>query len=146
MMNNIWFTSDHHFGHANIIQFSNRPFGTVEEMDESLVEKWNAVVKTGDVVYHIGDLFWTPASQAKSLRQRLNGRICLIRGNHDKSADSMKDAFEWIKDYYELRLDDPDAEGGRRRIVLCHYAFRVWNKSPPWLVASLRPLAWLAAG
>jgi calcineurin-like phosphoesterase family protein len=129
MMNNIWFTSDHHFGHANMIRFSKRPFASVEEMDEHLLERWNAVVKPGDTVYHVGDIFWTSTEEAKGLRERLNGRICLVRGNHDKTADSMKSAFEWFKDYYELKIEDPDAEGGKRRIVLCHYAFRVWNKS-----------------
>ena len=128
-MNSIWFTSDHHFGHSNIIRFSKRPFAGIEEMDARMVERWNAVVKPGDLVYHVGDIFWMPAGQAKSLRDQLHGRICLVRGNHDKTADSMKDAFEWIKDYYELKLDDPEAEGGIRRIVLCHCAFRVWNKS-----------------
>ena len=127
-VSNIWFTSDHHWGHANIIRFSQRPFADVEEMNEALIENWNRLVEAGDTVYHLGDIFWMPVPAAKQIRERLNGRLCLVRGNHDKTADSMKEAFEWIKDYYELKVDDAAAPEGRRRIVLCHYAFRVWNK------------------
>ena len=129
MSEQIYFTSDHHWGHANIIKFSQRPFADVNEMNEALIENWNGIVSEKDVVYHLGDIFMLPTPQAIAIRRRLNGRICLIRGNHDKTADSMKDAFEWIKDYYELKVDDEDAPDGKRRIVLCHYAFRVWNKS-----------------
>jgi calcineurin-like phosphoesterase family protein len=126
---NIWFTSDHHFGHANIIHFSNRPYENVGEMNEGLIARWNEVVGEKDTVYHLGDLFFISKNEAEAVRSRLNGRICLVRGNHDKTAETMKSAFEWIKDYYELKVDDEDAAGGQRRIVLCHYAFRVWDKS-----------------
>lgn len=126
---NIWFTSDHHFGHKNIIRFSNRPFTDVFDMDEALIGKWNAVVGIKDTVYHLGDIFFCPSSEARLLRERLNGSIHLIRGNHDKGADSIRDAFEWIKDIHELTIDDADAEGGKQRITLCHYAMRVWNHS-----------------
>ncbi len=128
-MENIWFTSDQHWGHANIIRFSERPFADVESMNEALIANWNRVVGERDIVYHLGDIFLLPTSEAKKVRDRLHGRICLVRGNHDKTADSMKGGFEWIKDYYELKYDDEGAPEGRRRIVLCHYAFRVWNKS-----------------
>jgi calcineurin-like phosphoesterase family protein len=128
-MGNIWFTSDHHWGHANIIRFSGRPFADVEAMNEALIANWNRVVGENDTVYHLGDIFMLPGDQAKRLRERLHGRICLVRGNHDKTAETLKSAFEWIKDYYELKVEDPDAPEGRQRIILCHYAFRVWNKS-----------------
>lgn len=129
MPEQIYFTSDHHFGHANIIRYSQRPFADVEEMNETLIANWNAVVGEHDLVYHLGDIFLTPLPAAKELRRRLNGRIYLVRGNHDKVAESMRDSFEWIKDIHEIKVADPEAEGGRQRIVLCHYAMRVWNKS-----------------
>lgn len=125
----LWFTSDHHFGHANIVAYSRRPFPTVEAMNEALIANWNRVVAPQDMVYHLGDLFLMPASEARNIRERLNGRICLIRGNHDKAAEALKSGFEWIKDLYELKVEDEEAPGGKRRIVLCHYAMRVWNKS-----------------
>ncbi len=54
-MSNIWFTSDTHFGHANIIRFCDRPFKDIQEMNERLIANWNAVVRPGDSVYHMGD-------------------------------------------------------------------------------------------
>jgi calcineurin-like phosphoesterase family protein len=129
MIPTLWFTADHHFGHANILRFSRRPFPSLEAMNETLIERWNQVVGPQDIVYHLGDMFLMPASEARKIRERLNGRICLIRGNHDKAAESLKSGFEWIKDLYELKVEDVEAPGGERRIVLCHYAMRVWNKS-----------------
>jgi calcineurin-like phosphoesterase family protein len=128
-MSTIWFTSDHHWGHTNILRFSQRPFADVEAMNAALIANWNRVVGAEDTVYHLGDIFWLPPSEARPLRDRLHGRICLIRGNHDKTADSMRSAFGWIKDYEEIKVEDADAPEGKQRIILCHYAFRVWNKS-----------------
>lgn len=86
-MSTIWLISDTHFGHANIVTFSGRdggllrPFGTAAEMDETIVERWNAVVRPGDHVYHLGDV----AMRKEHLVtvKRLNGRKRLVRGNHD---------------------------------------------------------------
>ena len=128
-MGSLWFTSDQHFGHEKIRLYCDRPFATVEEMNEAMIAAWNSVVNKGDTVYHLGDFFLCDVQEAREIRKRLNGSICLLRGNHDKTADSMKDAFEWIKDLYDLKVSDPDSPAGFERIVLCHYAFRVWNRS-----------------
>lgn len=80
-MGQVWLISDTHFGHANIIKYCDRPFASVEDMDEALVENWNSVVKQGDKVYHLGDV--TMTSKALDIMPRLNGRKCLIKGNHD---------------------------------------------------------------
>lgn len=125
----IWFTSDTHFGHKNIIQYTQRPFESVEEMDETMIERWNERVAPNDSVYHLGDVGLCPAPQLKEILDRLNGSIFLITGNHEKSALECKRRFEWIKDYYELRVADPDADNGRQKIMLMHYAMRVWNGS-----------------
>lgn len=90
----IWFTADHHFGHANILRYCKRPFADVEEMNEALIANWNRVVAKGDTVYHLGDLFLLPPVEATKRMARLNGSICLIRGNHDRTADQMKDRFQ----------------------------------------------------
>ena len=81
-MNNIWFTSDTHFGHSNIIPYCRPQFSSVEEMEETIIDRWNAVVRKDDRVYHLGDFAWKPAD-AKRVRHRLNGTIRLIVGNHD---------------------------------------------------------------
>ena len=125
----VWFTSDHHFGHANIIRFSKRPFPNVEAMNEAFIANWNSVVGAHDVVYHLGDIFLMSNGEARKIRERLHGRICLIRGNHDKTAETLKSGFEWIKDLFELKVEDDEATGGCQRITLCHYSMRVWNKS-----------------
>jgi len=129
-MENIWFTADHHFGHANIIRYDGRPYGTAEEMDADLISRWNETVAPGDIVYHLGDIFlYKRVEQARAVRAQLNGTVRLIRGNHEGTADGMKDAFDWIRDYYELKVPDEAAHGGKQLLVLCHYAFRVWNRS-----------------
>jgi calcineurin-like phosphoesterase family protein len=128
----IWFTSDTHFGHKNIIRFSERPFKDVEHMDAMLIQNWNECVKQGDDVYHLGDFSLTNSDRTLRILNQLNGNIHLIKGNHEKSITGdakCKGKFAWIKDYYELKVQDPDAKGNRRSIVLLHYAMKVWNKS-----------------
>lgn len=76
--------SDTHFGHTNIIGYTNRPFDSVEEMNEALIQKWNNVVNKDDKVYHLGDFsFHGSQEQIKTLVSRLNGFIILVKGNHD---------------------------------------------------------------
>lgn len=129
MDNKIWFTSDHHFGHKNIIKFSNRPFATVDEMNSEMIKRWNEKVGEDDIVYHLGDFSLISSSKTRQIIEQLNGKICLITGNHETSALACANYFEWIKDYYELTVQDEDAYRGERFIVLFHYAMRVWNAS-----------------
>jgi calcineurin-like phosphoesterase family protein len=83
----IWFTSDTHYGHANIVKYCGRPFSSVEEMDEAMIERWNRVVKPGDTVYHLGDVMMGQNMRERlaTLRSRLSGHITLVLGNHDRS-------------------------------------------------------------
>lgn len=74
----LWFTADHHFGHANIIEYTNRPFDNVEQMDEALITAWNDVVEDGDLVYHLGDFTLSDWPFAKSVLQRLNGNFWFL--------------------------------------------------------------------
>jgi calcineurin-like phosphoesterase family protein len=80
--NKIFFTSDHHFNHNNVIAYCGRPFSSVEEMNEHLVYKWNSIVGENDTVYHLGDFSFSITAVEQYLH-RLNGRKVLIPGNHD---------------------------------------------------------------
>lgn len=89
-MANLWFTSDTHFGHANILKFVTadgkpvRPgFDSVDHMNEVMVARWNELVKPGDKVYHLGDVGFGNTDKLDVLLSRLNGRKRLILGNHD---------------------------------------------------------------
>ena len=85
----IWVTSDTHFNHVNMLSFKEadgspvRPFQDVQEMNEVMIENWNKVVKPGDKVYHLGDVFFGSKDEFKTLWPRLNGKKRLIVGNHD---------------------------------------------------------------
>jgi calcineurin-like phosphoesterase family protein len=114
-----FFTADTHFNHANIIKYCNRPFKDVTEMNEVMIKNWNAVVKSNDSVYHIGDFAF---GDCKSILDRLNGKITMIVGSHDRDVWACKWRFQDIGKLIEIRIDS-------QLIVLCHYAMRVWSAS-----------------
>jgi len=125
-MGNIFFTADQHFGHANIIKHSKRPFADVAEMDEAMIENWNRVVtKSSDVVYVLGDFtFYSKilTTDPKKVFNRLRGQKFLIIGNHDKGP-TLKLPWGWCKDRYFLTNYNPTG------IELDHYAMRSWKNS-----------------
>ena len=113
-----YFISDLHVGHTNVLSFDNRPFKSIEEHDEILIENWNSVVGMDDDVYLLGDISWHNATKTIEIFNRLNGRIHLIRGNHDNRLlknRELQSRFCEITDYKELDI------GGGKGIVLCHY-------------------------
>lgn len=115
----IWFTSDTHFGHNNIIKFCKRPWKKAEEMDEALIELWNSVVKHDDIVFHLGDFAFATNNRWKEIIQRLNGHIYLIVGNHDEHrypGHYVFSLFEGVSSQLTLRIDN-------RYIYLNHYPF-----------------------
>ncbi len=91
MARDIWVTSDTHFGHENILNFKDENgfhfrgdlFPNVQEMNDHMVDKWNSVVKPGDIVYHLGDVFFGDKDEFKKLWPKLVGRKRLVVGNHD---------------------------------------------------------------
>lgn len=124
----IFFTSDLHFGHENVIRFDNRPFETVEEMDAELIRRWNEKVGKGDLVYVLGDMIWkTRNDTAEALIKSLNGQIILIKGNHDRFLHNAKakNALAGVKDYDDIcvKLED----GTERRVILSHYYMPFYN-------------------
>lgn len=84
-MKKLWVIGDTHFNHTNIIKYTNRPFRSVEEMNETIINNWNRVVGDEDLVIHLGDFgFFWKEEQAKEFADRLSGRKILILGNHDR--------------------------------------------------------------
>lgn len=83
-MSKVWFSSDQHFGHANIIKYCNRPFADVDDMRRVLTEKWNEKVGPRDRVYVLGDFAFGNLSFYERILKSLNGEKYLIRGNHDR--------------------------------------------------------------
>ncbi|URQ04821.1 phosphoesterase [Streptomyces phage Emma1919] len=80
----VFFTSDTHFGHQRIIELCERPFDSVDEMNETMIERWNETVKQSDTVYHLGDVALGKIAESLPLVGRLNGYKILVPGNHDR--------------------------------------------------------------
>lgn len=98
-----FFTSDTHFGHKNIIAYSNRPFRDYEEMDWNIVNNWNHTVSTTDVVYHLGDVAMGPSDRWDTILKSLNGYKILVVGNHDRIFKGMSKSQndKWEEKYHE---------------------------------------------
>lgn len=127
-MRKVFFTSDLHFGHKNVLRFDGRPFATVEEMDAELIRRWNAKVGKGDLVYVLGDFIWkTRNEDAPSLIKSLNGQIILIKGNHDRFLHNAKAkaALAGVKDYDDICVTMED--GTKKRCILSHYFIPMYN-------------------
>lgn len=123
-------TSDTHFLHRNIIKLCNRPFSDINEMNEALIRNWNAVVPEDGHVFHLGDVcFKGNPTKLREILDRLNGKIYLIMGNHEKDAMSERcvNRFECVEKYKTVNVDLGD--GKFQDIFLCHYSMRTWNKS-----------------
>lgn len=130
MSHRTWFTADTHFGHINILQHCARPFANVHEMDDALVARWNACVQPEDDVFHLGDFAWQrDATALCALRHRLNGRIHLVPGNHDRPQRLLHAGAvdEVLPQIYEFVANT--GERARRTVVLCHYPLEEWNRS-----------------
>lgn len=131
--NKIWFTSDSHFGHKNVIKYCERPFDSIEEMDEILIDRWNMVIDHDDLIICCGDFSLTNPKSTNEILNKLNGNKVLIKGNHEKSILSNKlnrDMFNGgIYDLLNITVIDDEVEYGFQDIILCHYPMLSWNKS-----------------
>ncbi len=87
-----FFIADTHFGHKNIINYEKRPFQNIREMDEFMINKWNEVVSSNDIVYHLGDVSFYNKEKTKEIISKLNGKKVLIKGNHDDRSN------EWFRE------------------------------------------------
>lgn len=157
----IWFTSDTHFYHKNIIDYCDRPFRTadgqpdISAMNEAMVARWNERVGKDDLVYHLGDFGFGKAGRLLGIRQVLNGRIFLIRGNHDpqpnkwllpgidKWAYSLQlgevfvahvpptSAEKWrLEDErYHQFIIKPEPMGPETKVMLCGHVHNKWKEN-----------------
>lgn len=137
-----FFTSDNHFGHANIRIYCKRPFESTEEMDGEMERRWNSVVGPDDDVYHLGDFMLgsNMMERAAALLKRLNGRKRIARGNHDRSLTFLREVgFEqafasfhatlgganvWMRHHPPAR---PEAWCDPYDLLLCGHVHEKWR-------------------
>jgi calcineurin-like phosphoesterase family protein len=127
-----FFTSDTHFDDPYSIEYFNRPFQNVGEMNQVMVEKWNSVVAEEDTVYHLGDFTLDAIDHFTKWVKQLHGTIKILPGSHDQP---------WLKDFVGSEkvqllqplesLEFPELIAGKspQVIVLCHYSMQVWDRS-----------------
>jgi calcineurin-like phosphoesterase family protein len=125
MTERIWFSSDNHYFHKNILKFcpTTRRGNSIEEMNELMIEAHNAKVQQHDRVYFLGDFCFGNAQDAEGVIKRLGGRKHLIYGNHDKVLKSnvhLQKYFESVQDYKEITIEG-------QKVVMFHFPMREWN-------------------
>jgi calcineurin-like phosphoesterase family protein len=132
MIPQTFFTSDTHFDDPYGLQYFNRPFQSVDEMNRVMVEKWNSVVAEIDTVYHLGDFTLEDIRHFTKWANQLHGEIKVLPGSHDQP---------WLKDFVGsekvqvipplVSVEFPEYIAGNppQVIVLCHYSMQVWDRS-----------------
>lgn len=123
-MSNIFFCADHHFGHRAIIDLDNRPYSSVEQMDEDLIEIHNKIVGKNDAVYFLGDLSFNQSfNKYKELFTRMNGKKFYILGNHDNKQHLIRCQKEGLLlDVRESKI----LNIGKETVHLTHYPLHEW--------------------
>ena len=137
-----FFTSDHHFGHANIISYCDRPFDSVEEMDRVLIERWNEVVTDENIVYHLSDFTLSDRKVFRSYLSQLNGAIRILSNpwHHDRrwlpkrlglypgwnSASGIP--IFLLPPLHVLEILELGHDGYPLAISLCHYPLSQWDR------------------
>lgn len=116
----IYFTSDQHFGHSNIIKHCDRPFASVKEMDNQLLDAINSKVKRTDTLYVLGDFSYRGRDPAYYRSLIRCGEVHLIVGNHDKRSRCR--CFESVSDVSQVSIHG-------RRLWLSHYLHKTWPGS-----------------
>lgn len=150
MKDKLFFTSDTHFGHKNIIKYSNRPFKDVSEMNHAMIKNINEKVPHDGILYHLGDFGFLPADELMNIIDQINCKIIFLDGNHDKEMSSAKvreklssislfpsrkrnkvaeGIVQSVVPGVEILIKDSDAPRGEQLIYLCHYPSLTWNKA-----------------
>ena len=143
----IYFTSDLHFGHSNIIEYENRPFKNADIMDRDLIKEYNSVVTNDDSVYILGDFSLKRSNYKEYLRnivESMRGNKIIILGNHDglKPFDYVDIGFKYVSTYLELPVtinnmivgwlglthDPTVAIVDKSKVWLCGHVHSQWSK------------------
>lgn len=120
----LWVSSDLHFYHKNVIDFCNRPYDSVEEMNEGIIKNFNSVISPNDTLYLLGDISFSNGDKAAEMLSRINGHKHLIIGNHDsKIVKSVKflNELSSCSFYKEMKV-------GKYNTVMMHYPIHSWNR------------------
>ncbi|MEK7763175.1 MAG: metallophosphoesterase family protein [Nitrospirota bacterium] len=114
-----FFTSDQHFWHQRVIAYCQRPFSSLDEMHDGLIERCNSLVRPSDTLYVVGDFSFGSTKQTQATIERLNGYKILIRGNHDKGHTDMK----WTRLGFSEVLTNSLVKIGEKPVWLSHYPY-----------------------
>jgi calcineurin-like phosphoesterase family protein len=118
-----WFTSDEHYGHKKILEYCERPFSSIEEMDKTIIDNHNSLVSKNDITIHAGD--FTLWKNIKGIYDnyinRLNGNHIFLKGSHDYWLKNKPNNQIWEKNIY--------FNGNKYHFVVCHYAMHTWPRS-----------------
>lgn len=121
----LFFTADLHFHHHHIINFCNRPYKNVDEMNESIIENWNNKIPKTGTTFILGDVTWQALQTTEHLLDQLNGKKILITGNHDKQ--SIVSYFEESYDMLGITITD-EKEYKKYYVHLCHFPLAEWDR------------------
>ncbi|QWU14200.1 Calcineurin-like phosphoesterase superfamily protein [Paenibacillus sophorae] len=119
-MPQVWLTSDSHFHHKNILHLAQRPFESIEDMNEQFIFNWNDKVQRNDIVYHLGDFVFGGTTKWEDIISRLNGCIHLVLGNHDdqKVVKRLSHYFESVENMIVKKID-------KQHLFLFHYPIEI---------------------
>lgn len=120
----LFFTSDPHYGHENILKYCHRPFSSIKEHDEELIRLWNETVPEDGIVFILGDIGFCSEAYLKSILNRLNGKIYWIIGNHDwrRITPGIMNRFECITQQMVITVDN-------KIVYLNHFPFLCYPDS-----------------
>lgn len=114
-----FYTSDTHFGHKNILKYCSRPFADIDEMEREMVRRWNEVVGVDDAVYHLGDFGFSSKSKLAAIVKSLNGHKVIVKGNHDRGLESLKEMG------FDAACHSMERDDGGIRWLLIHNPYNV---------------------
>jgi len=132
---NYWWTSDYHFSHANIIKYCDRPFESVEEMNETIIKRHNERVKPEDTVFFLGDFIFKGGNEGgvekyRIFEKRLNGKYIFIKGNHDRN-NSLRTIITKMYIYFGAKdicmIHRPEDADPKVPINLCGHVHEKWK-------------------